>query len=173
MRIGEAAATEVRHRVGLAPHDVVEDPEIEVLQSGTDAKDVVVRADHPERRGLLHDATHREQPRARERVVVREARELVPVVVDRIDETLVRAREPALELEVVGRIGEDEIDALGRQLLQRRNAVADEDVVDGEGGGDERRGFEPRPRSRRDLPGTRDLNPGGGAGGPGTRGTHG
>ena len=47
MGVGEAAAAEVRHRVGLAPHHVVQDPEAEILQHGTDAKDVMVGADHP------------------------------------------------------------------------------------------------------------------------------
>ena len=42
MRIGEAAAAEIRHRVRFAPDDVIEDPEVEVLEDGADAEDVVV-----------------------------------------------------------------------------------------------------------------------------------
>ena len=63
VRVGEAPAAEVRHRVGLAPDDVVEDPEVEVLQRRADPEDVVVGADDPERRVLLHHAAAR--PRAR------------------------------------------------------------------------------------------------------------
>src|SRR3982074_2957804 len=54
VRVGEAAAAEIRHRVRLAPDHVVEDPEAEVLQDRADAEDVVVGADHPQRRAPLH-----------------------------------------------------------------------------------------------------------------------
>ena len=49
VRVGEAPAAEVRHRVGLTPDDVVENPVAQVLEDGADAEDVVVAADHPER----------------------------------------------------------------------------------------------------------------------------
>ena len=160
VRIGEAAALEVRHRVGLAPHDVVQDPEVEILQGRADAEDVVIGADHPERRVLLHHAAHGDKPGAGERVVVGKARELVPVVVDRVDEALVRTRERLFELEIVGRIREDHVHALGRKLLQIGDAVAEKNLIErkrirqnGEGR------FTPRPRSRRSPPGTRDMDP--------------
>ena len=53
----------------------------------------------------------RGQPGAGEGVVSGEIGEFVPVVVDRIDDALVGARQRAFELKIVGRIGEDEIDA--------------------------------------------------------------
>ena len=53
VRIGEAAAAEIRHRIGLAPDHVIEDPEPEVLHDGADAEDVVVGADHPDGAGGL------------------------------------------------------------------------------------------------------------------------
>ena len=43
--VGEAAAAEIRHRVGFAPDDVVEDPEAHILEHGADAEDVVIGAD--------------------------------------------------------------------------------------------------------------------------------
>jgi hypothetical protein len=164
--IREALAPEVRHRVGLAPHDVVEDPEVEILQGRADPEDVVIGPDHPKGGVPLHHAAHGEQPGAGERIVGREARELVPVVVDGVDHAVVGTHEGALELKVVGWIREDEVHALGRQALEGGDAIADDDFV-------ERKGRNPHPRRRRDPPGTRDLNPGGSAGGPGTRGTHG
>ena len=69
MRIGEAAAAEIRHRIGLAPDDIVENPEAEVLHDRTDAKNVVVGADHPQRRRRFHDASAGEQPGAGEIIV--------------------------------------------------------------------------------------------------------
>lgn len=49
----ETAALEVRHRVDFAPDDIVEDPEVQILQHGADAEDVVIGADHPDGAGRL------------------------------------------------------------------------------------------------------------------------
>ena len=71
VRVGEAGAAEVRHRVGLAPDDVVQDPKLLVLQRGTDAEDVVVAADHPDRAVVLEHPVCLGQPSAGEGVVMR------------------------------------------------------------------------------------------------------
>ena len=99
-------------------------------------------------------------------VVVGEARELVPVVVDGVDQRLVRPRQRAFELQIVGRVGEDQVDAGVGKLRQLGDAVADEDLVEGES-------EMLHPKNRRGTPGTRDLNPGFDTGCIGTRGTHG
>ena len=132
MRIGEARAAEIRHRVRLAPDDVVEHPEIEILERRADAENVVVAADHPERAIGLQHPPRRLQPGAREDVVMGKALELVPVVVDRIDLALVGPGEALLELQVVGRIGKDQVDRARRQGVHLRHAVADEDGVERE-----------------------------------------
>ena len=168
MRVGEAFAAEIRHRVGLAPHHVVQDPEIEVLQRRADPEDVVVGADHPQGRGLLHHAAAGGKPGAGEGVVIGKARELVPVVIDGVDAAVVGARQRALELQVVGRIGEDKVDAVRRQPFERRDAIGDDHLVERQ-----QAGRKPHPSRRRGPSGTRDLNPEGGAGGPGTLGSHG
>ena len=111
VRVGEAAAAEIRHRIGFAPDDVVEDPEAEILQHGADAKNVVIGADHPQRGGGLHHAAAGGEPGAGEIVVGGETGELVPIVVDGVDARIVGTLEVALELQIVRRIGEDEIDA--------------------------------------------------------------
>ena len=49
MRVGKALAAEVRHRVRLAPDDVVQDPIALVLQLGAHPEHVVIRADDPNR----------------------------------------------------------------------------------------------------------------------------
>ena len=83
--IGEALAAEVRHRIGLAPDDIVEDPEVEILQAGADAEDVVVGADHPERRIGLHHALDGGEPGIGEVVVMTQRGEFIPIVVDGVD----------------------------------------------------------------------------------------
>ncbi len=113
VRVGEAAAAEIRHRVELAPDHVVEDPEAEILHDRADAEDVVVGADHPDGGGGLHHAPAGGEPGFGELVVGGKARELVPVVVDRIDVGIVGALEVVRELEIVGRVGENQIDAAG------------------------------------------------------------
>ena len=62
-------------------------------------------------------------------VVGREAREFVPVVIDGIDARVVRALQIARELEIVGRVGEDEIDGSRRQLRHPGDAIADKNAM--------------------------------------------
>ena len=131
MRIGEAAAAEIRHRVGFAPDNVVEDPKPQILEHRADAENIVVGADHPQRGGRLHHAAAGHEPGAGEIVIGGEARELVPIVVDGIDAGIVGPLEVALELEIVRRIGENEIDGLRRQLCHLGNAVADDNARGG------------------------------------------
>ena len=96
----------------LAPDHVVEDPEAEILHDRADAENIVIGADHPDRAGGLQHAAAGGEPGFGEFVVGGEAGELVPVVGDRIDVRIVRALEIAGELEIVRRIGEDQIDAM-------------------------------------------------------------
>ena len=114
MGVGEAGAAEVGHRVRLAPHDVVQDPEAGVLEQRADAEDVVVAADHPDRAVVLEDSPRLAEPGAAELVVGGEAVELVPVVVDRIDPAALGPEQVAAELEIVRRVGEDHVDATCR-----------------------------------------------------------
>ena len=65
----------------------------------------------------------------REIVIVGETREFVPVVIDGIDARIVRPFEIAGELEIVRRIGEDDVDGRRRQLRHRGDAVADKNAV--------------------------------------------
>ena len=66
------------------------------------------------------------EPGAGEIVVGLEARELIPVVVDRIDLGIVGTLEVAGKLQIVRRVGEDQIDRGGRQFRHFGDAIADE-----------------------------------------------
>jgi hypothetical protein len=129
MRIGEAAAAEVRHRVHFAPDHIVQNPEADILERRADAENVVVRADHPERGVGLHRAAGSFQPFAREFVIGLEARELVPGVIDRIDLGLVGPCEIAAKLQVIGRVCENEIDRSFGKLVQFLDAIAHDDAI--------------------------------------------
>ena len=127
--IGEAGAAEVRHRVGLAPDHVVQDPVAEVLQDGADPVDVVVGADHPERAVVLQHAPRRAQPGAGEVVIGCEVGELVPPRVDAVDAGVVGPVQLAAELQVIGRVREHHIDAAIGQRRHLPDAVAGENLV--------------------------------------------
>ena len=137
VRVGEALALEVRHRVGLAPHDVVQQPEAQVLQRRADAEDVVVAADHPQRALGLQHAARRGQPGAGEGIVARKTcperirgiGELVPVVVDGIDAAVVGPQKLAAQLQIVGRVGEHHVDRAFGQAEHQLDAVAHQDAV--------------------------------------------
>ena len=127
--VGEAHALEVRHRVGLAPDHVVEDPEPQVLHRHAHPEDVVVAADHPEGAVVLQHPARFGKPGASELVIGLEGGEPVPVVVDRVDLGIVRAQQVAAELQIVRRVGEDQVDALLRQLGHLGDAVAQDDCI--------------------------------------------
>src|SRR3546814_16192032 len=103
MRVGEARALEIGHRIDLAPDDVVQDPESLVLQLRADTKDVVVAADHPQRTVILQDAARRLQPFGGEAVIGLESVELVPIVGHRVDADALRTEKVAAKLEIIGR----------------------------------------------------------------------
>ncbi len=85
MGVGETPTTEVGHRVGLAPDDVVENPEPEILQRRADTENIVIAADDPERAVGSQDAVHLGEPGAAELVIGRQVVELVPIIVDPVD----------------------------------------------------------------------------------------
>src|SRR6185437_5963204 len=132
MCIGEAAPAEIRHWVRLAPYYVVEHPEAQILQRSPDAEDVVIAADHPQASAGLQNASARFEPGASELIVGCEATELVPVVVDAIDAAVVGPVELVVELKIVGRVGEDEIDGSFGQGAEDFDAITDDDLVERE-----------------------------------------
>ena len=130
MGVGEAPAAEIRHRIGLAPHDVVEDPEAEILHDRADAKNIMVRADDENGGVVLHRPARGGKPTLGETVVIGERGEFVPVVVHRVDFALVRAGQAAFELKIIGRVGEDQIDAGFGQAEHGLDAIAGDDPVE-------------------------------------------
>ena len=82
------------------------------------------RSDHPERAAGLQRPTRGLQPGIGELIVTGEVGELVPVVVDRVDLGVVGTQQVAAQLEVIGRVGEDHVDAGVGQGSQYLDAVA-------------------------------------------------
>ena len=95
----------------------------------------MIGADDPDGAVGLQDAPALAEPGTRERVVLGEAREFVPIVVDAVDARIVGAHQIGSELQIVGRVGEDEIDRMVGQLLQRCDAITDDDAIGREGPG--------------------------------------
>ena len=69
------------------------------------------------------------EPGAGEAVVGGEIGELVPLILDAVDPAVVGPQQIARELEIIGRIGEDEIDRRLGQARHRRDAIADPDLA--------------------------------------------
>jgi len=97
-----------------------------ILKKRADPEDIVIRADHPQRGIRLHHAPAGQEPGAGEIVIGAEACKFVPGVVDGIDAGIVRPLEVALQLQVIRRIGKDEIDASRGKLFQFSHAIADD-----------------------------------------------
>ncbi len=89
----------------------------------------MIAADHPDRAVVLQHPAAAGQPFTGEAVVGFERRELVPVVVDRVDLGVVGTQQLAAELEIVGGVGEHEVDRLLGQARQRLEAIALDDPI--------------------------------------------
>ena len=131
MGIGEAAAPEIRHRVHLAPHHVVQDPVAQVLQDRAYAENIVVGLPITHKAPLgLRMRRHSDEPCLGEIVIAGKVRELVPVVINCIDLALVGARQVAIELQVVRRVSEHKVHRCPRGSSSvARDAVANQDLV--------------------------------------------
>ena len=118
MRVGEAFATEVGHRIRFAPHSIIEDPEALVLQLCAHAEHVVIATNDPDCAIWLQQATCCGKPVFGEAVVDFEAVELIPIIVDGVDLRIVRAMQVAAQLEVIGRVRETRsMDSAGRLFM--------------------------------------------------------
>ncbi len=98
MRIGETHSPEIWHGIGLGPHHVIEDPEIQVLQGCTHPKDIVISANDPDGAGFLQHPAAGGEPFTRETVVLRKAGEPVPIRIHSGNFGLVGAPEILLKL---------------------------------------------------------------------------
>ena len=129
MRVGETAAAEIRHRIGLAPDNIVQDPEIKILENAAKTIDIVIAADHPQRPVRLQDAARFGKPGRREAVIGGEGVEFVPFILDAIDRRLVGAGQVAAKLQIIGRIGKNQIHRCARKSLQNLQAIAFDHLV--------------------------------------------
>ena len=118
---------------GLYQVMVFSNQKAEVLQQAADAEDVVVGAADPEGGAPFHQRAQRRKPGVGEFVVGGEIAHFVPLLGGAIDQRQVGAVEVVLELEVIGRIGEDEVDGIRRQGRQDFEGIAVDQGVCGQG----------------------------------------
>jgi hypothetical protein len=62
-------------------------------------------------------------------IVIGKSCKLVPVIFDTIDPAVIGAVQFSGELKIIGWVGENHIDAVGRQGLHRLDAIAGENLV--------------------------------------------
>src|SRR3546814_2093473 len=101
MRIGETRALEIGHGIGLAPDNVVKDPEAPILQRCSHPKNVVVAADYPDGAVGLQYAPRLLQPGMGEGVVSAQRIEFVPIIIDRIHAPALGPEQIAAELKII------------------------------------------------------------------------
>ena len=134
MGVGEARALEIRHRIGLAPDDVVQDPETGILQRGADAEDVVIAAYRPDRAIGLQDTPRCRKPFAGKVVIGLQRRKLVPFVIDRRHLAAFGAMQIVRQLKIVRWIGKDQIGTAFRHGVHRGDAITENNAVFGDEG---------------------------------------
>ena len=124
MRIGQALAAEVRHRVGLAPDNIIEDPVAEILKRDAKPEDIVIRANHPDRAVWFEHTLRLGQPSAGETVIGGETVKLIPIIVHGIDPCVVGAVKFVFQLQVIGRVRKDQVHRVRWQGAHRLDAIA-------------------------------------------------
>ena len=97
-----------------------------------DAVDVVVAADDPDGARVFEHAAAGGQPVLGEAVIGGEVFKVVPVGVYAVDARHVGPPEVLLQLQVIGRIGENQVHALLGERGQHVAAVADERLIEGQ-----------------------------------------
>ena len=123
MGIGEAGATKIRHRIGFAPNNIVQNPIAEILQGRADAENIMIRADNPQRAGRLQHPLGLAQPRAGEAVISREIVKFIPIIGHRIDFGRIGAVQIVFQLQIVRRVSKHQINTGIGQRAQLREAV--------------------------------------------------
>ena len=135
MRVGKARAFEIRHRVGFAPDNIIQHPKTDILQGRSDAENIVIRANDPQRPRRLQHAARLIQPCTGEGIIGGEAVKLIPVIRHRIDAACVRSGQIALQLEIIRRVSENKVNARTWQARQCGNAIAFNNGIQGQGFG--------------------------------------
>ncbi len=130
MGIGKALAAKVRHRVGLAPDHIVQDPETGILQRSTHTEDVVIAANNPDRAIGFQQATGRFLTTCVGKFIIDlKAGKLVPFIVNRVYLGIVGAHQIATQLQVIRRVRKDQVNLLCRKRIHRLDTVAIKDRV--------------------------------------------
>ena len=124
MGIGKTCPHEIWHRVGLHPNYIVQYPEPGVLKHRPHPVDIVIAADNPDAAGILQHAPALQQPRPCEVIILTERVKLIPPVVNGTDPRPVRPEEIAVQLQIIRRIGKDQVGRRVGQQLQQLQAVA-------------------------------------------------
>ncbi|MOA09457.1 hypothetical protein D3C78_1292880 [compost metagenome] len=89
----------------------------------------MVGADDPDGAVRFQHAAAGEQPGAGEGVIGLEGGELVPLVIDGIDQRLIGTMQRAAKLEVIGRVSENRIHRLAREGIQGSDTITFDDAV--------------------------------------------
>ena len=136
MRVAKARAFKIRHRVALAPDDIIQHPEAEILQRRTNTENVVIGADHPQRPIRLENPATFRHPAARKSVIGGKAVKLIPGVSHRIDLAVVGPVQLTIKLQIVRGVGKNQINRVGRQSLQPLYAVTNQNFIERKSRGD-------------------------------------
>ena len=129
MGVGEAHAPKIGHRVAFYPHHVIQDPIAQFLQAVANGKYIVITAYHPQGAGRFKHSLALSQPLAGKALVGRQTLKFIPVLIHRVHLAHIGAPEFVLQLQVIGRVREDQVYGGGRQLRQNIQAAALDDAV--------------------------------------------
>jgi hypothetical protein len=89
----------------------------------------MIATDYPDSTGILQDTSAGAQPILGERIIGSEVTESIPVVVNCIDTGHIRPPQLLLKLQIVGRIGENEVNAVLWKPTEDLDAIPSDDLI--------------------------------------------
>ena len=123
MCVGKASATEIWHRVGFTPNHIIQNPIAQILQQTPKTKNIMVAANNPQGAVIFEDTPAFFQPCLTQLIISSETVKLVPVIIYRINNRLIRPGQIARQLQIIWRISKDQINAFVRQISKPIHAI--------------------------------------------------
>ena len=121
--IGKTRPLKIRHRICLVPDNVVQNPETQILQDVPDTENIVVRTDDPDGAVVFQNTACSRHPLAGIAVIGGQAFKTVPFFINAADIAVVRTGQSIAELEIIRRIGKNQINRTFFHLIHNFNTV--------------------------------------------------
>ena len=129
MGIGETGSLKIRHRIGLVPDNVVQNPKSQILKNITDPENIVIGTDNPNGAVVFQYPAGGRHPFPGIFVIGGQRFKTVPFFINPRHISIVGAGQSIAELKIIRRIGKNQINRVFFHLIHNFNAVIINDCI--------------------------------------------